>query len=484
MKIEKLLDGVEISEIIGKLPESADDITDDSRKTVKNGLFFCVEGNNKDGYDFLGEALKNGAVVAVGEKKVETSVCLVIVKDVKKAMSVICSNFYGAPQEKMKIFGVVGTNGKTSVCHILSRIFENAPPPPATIGTLGVSYNKTTEETGLTSPGTVKLYQTLDKLGNAGVTCVFMEVSAHAIDQRRCEGLYFECLIFTNCTRDHLDYFGDMETYSAVKKSVFEKRYCKYAVVNVDDELGREIMRNSDAKVLTYGIDNPADVFAIDVDESDKGISYIINLFDAIYDVKTSLIGECNVYNTLAAAAVAAIEEIKVHKIAGALKNLTAVKGRAEFIAEYSGAKIYIDYAHTPDGLKRTLLSFRKICDGKLYCLFGCGGNRDREKRPIMGAISASISDFTVITTDNPRFEDPCAIISEIENGVRKVSKDYITAEDRKEAIKYALTKLRAGDVLVVAGKGAEEYQEVLGVKRKFSDAEVIKEYVLRAELK
>ena len=243
-------------------------------------------------------------------------------------------------------------------------------------------------------------------------------------------------------------------------------------------------MRNSDAKVLTYGIDNPADVFAIDVDESDKGISYIINLFDAIYDVKTSLIGECNVYNTLAAAAVAAIEEIKVHKIAGALKNLTAVKGRAEFIAEYSGAKIYIDYAHTPDGLKRTLLSFRKICDGKLYCLFGCGGNRDREKRPIMGAISASISDFTVITTDNPRFEDPCAIISEIENGVRKVSKDYITAEDRKEAIKYALTKLRSGDVLVVAGKGAEEYQEVLGVKRKFSDAEVIKEYVLRAELK
>ncbi len=484
MKIDKLLDGVEIADIIGELPESADDVTDDSRKVVKNGLFFCVEGNNKDGYDFLGEALKNGAVVAVGEKKVETSACLVIVKDVKKAMSVICSNFYGAPQEKMKIFGVVGTNGKTSVCHILSRIFGNAGYKTATIGTLGVSYNGTTEETGLTSPGTVKLYQTLDKLRNAGVTCVFMEISAHAIDQRRCEGLYFECLIFTNCTRDHLDYFGDMETYSAVKKSVFEKRYCKYAVVNVDDELGREIMRNSDAKVLTYGIDNPADVFAIDVDESDKGISYIINLFDAIYDVKTSLIGECNVYNTLAAAAVAAIEEIKVHKIAGALKNLTAVKGRAEFIAEYSGAKIYIDYAHTPDGLKRTLLSFRKICDGKLYCLFGCGGNRDKEKRPIMGAISASISDFTVITTDNPRFEDPCAIISEIENGVRKVSKDYITAEDRKEAIKYALTKLRSGDVLVVAGKGAEEYQEVLGVKRKFSDAEVIKEYVLRAELK
>lgn len=480
MKIDKLLDGVEIADIIGELPESADDITDDSRKVVKNGLFFCVEGNNKNGYDFLGEAVKNGAVVAVGEKKVEAAICFVVVKDVKKAMSAICSNFYGAPQEKMKIFGVVGTNGKTSVCHILSRIFENAGYKTATIGTLGVSYNGTTEETGLTSLGTLRLYQTLDKLRNAGVTCVFIEVSAHAIDQRRCEGLYFECLIFTNCTEDHLDYFGDMERYSAVKKSVFDKKYCKYAVVNVDDELGRDIMRESDAKVLTYGIDNPADVFAIDVDESDRGISYIINLFDAIYDVRSPLIGECNVYNTLAAAAVAAIEEIKVHKIANALKNLKAVRGRAEFIGEYSGAKIYIDYAHTSDGLKRTLLSFRKICDGKLYCLFGCGGNREKEKRPIMGAISASISDFTVITTDNPRFEDPCAIISEIENGVRRVSKDYITIEDRKEAIKYALSKLRSGDVLVVAGKGAEEYQEAFGVKRRFSDAEVIRDFLAK----
>ena len=172
MKIEKLLDGVEIADIIGELPESADDVTDDSRKVVKNGLFFCVEGNNKNGYDFLGEAVKNGAVVAVGEKKVEAAICFVVVKDVKKAMSAICSNFYGAPQEKMKIFGVVGTNGKTSVCHILSRIFENAGYKTATIGTLGVSYNGTTEETVLTSLGTLRLYQTLDKLRNAGVTCV------------------------------------------------------------------------------------------------------------------------------------------------------------------------------------------------------------------------------------------------------------------------------------------------------------------------
>lgn len=482
MKIDKLLDGVEIADIIGELPESADDITDDSRKVVKNGLFFCVEGNNKNGYDFLGEAVKNGAVVAVGEKKVEAAICFVVVKDVKKAMSAICSNFYGAPQEKMKIFGVVGTNGKTSVCHILSRIFENAGYKTATIGTLGVSYNGTTEETGLTSLGTLRLYQTLDKLRNAGVTCVFIEVSAHAIDQRRCEGLHFECLIFTNCTEDHLDYFGDMERYSAVKKSVFDKKYCKYAVVNVDDELGRDIMRESNAKVLTYGIDNPADVFAIDVDESDRGISYIINLFDAIYDVRSPLIGECNVYNTLAAAAVAAIEEIKVHKIANALKNLKAVRGRAEFIGEYSGAKIYIDYAHTPDGLKTTLNSMRRICEGKLYCLFGCGGNREKEKRSVMGEISGVIADFTIITSDNPRYEDPCLIISEIEKGIRRVTRNYVTVSDRKSALVYAISLLKDGDVLVVAGKGAESYQEIMGVKRDFSDEAEIRSAIARIE--
>ena len=482
MNNRKLFDGVETVEIIGELPENVEGISDDSREVGKNGLFFCVEGNNKDGYDFLKEAVKNGAIVAVGEKKVETDICFVVVKDVKRAMSRICSNFYGAPQEEMKIFGVVGTNGKTSICHILCEIFEKDGCKSATIGTLGVTHDGITEETGLTSLGTVKLYRALTELRHVGVKCVFIEVSAHAIDQRRCEGLYFECLIFTNCTEDHLDYFGDMKRYAAVKKSVFGKNHCKYAIVNVDDDIGRDIMRESDAKVLTYGIDNPADVFAIDIEESDRGISYIINLFDAIYDVKCSLIGECNVYNTLAAAAVAAIEGVKLHKIAGALRNMKAVRGRAELVGEYSGAKIYIDYAHTPDGLKRTLSSFRKICDGKLYCLFGCGGNREKEKRPIMGAISASISDFTVITTDNPRFEDPCVIISEIENGVRRVSKNYITVEDRKDAIKYALGKLRDGDVLVVAGKGAEEYQEVFGVKRGFSDCEVIRECIAGKE--
>ncbi len=476
MRTEELLKNVEIVKVIGTMPLNVESVVDDSRKSGKDSLFFCVKGNNEDGEKFIGEAIARGTTIIVGEKPSGCNVCFVVVKDIRDAMAKICAEFYGNPQDKLKIFGVVGTNGKTSVCHILSQIFAIAGKNTGIIGTLGITSGNETKDTGLTSPGTVLLYSTLADFVKNGTECLFMEVSAHAIAQKRVGGIFFECLIFTNCTEDHLDYFGNMEKYSSVKRSIFKKHNCKYAIVNVDDPTGREILCESDAETLTYGIDNPADVFAIDIAESERGISYIINLFDAIYDVDSPLLGECNVYNTLAAAACAAACGIRIHKIALALKHIKAVKGRAEFVCSVNGANVYIDYAHTPDGLKRTLTSFRKVCDGKLYCLFGCGGNREKEKRSVMGAISASLSDFTVITTDNPRFEDPCAIISEIESGVRKISRDYITIEDRKEAIGYAMAKLKKSDILIVAGKGAETYQDVLGVKRDFSDADVIAE--------
>ena len=477
MKIEKLLDGVEISEIIGKLPESADDITDDSRKTVKNGLFFCVEGNNKDGYDFLGEALKNGAVVAVGEKKVETFVCLVIVKDVKKAMSVICSNFYGAPQEKMKIFGVVGTNGKTSVCHILSRIFENAGYKTATIGTLGVSYNKTTEETGLTSPGTVKLYQTLDKLGNAGVTCVFMEVSAHAIDQRRCEGLYFECLIFTNCTRDHLDYFGTMENYFETKKSFFMHGQVLNAALNADDETSDNIIKDIKVPYLTLGISSDADVFARDIEISEDGVSFSI-LLRGLEEmpVHMHLTGMFNVYNALAAASLAMILGIDQQAIREGLESVVNVPGRVEMLDTKTPYKVILDYSHSPDALENILTTVRTFTRSRLIVLFGCGGDRDHGKRPIMGEIAGRLADFSILTSDNPRTEDPNAILASIEEGIKPTGGKFVIIENRRDAIRHALEMGRDGDVIILAGKGHETYQDIMGVKRPFDEKVVVQE--------
>lgn len=479
MKTEELLSGVKIKTVTGKLPQEIFSLEDNSEKVTENCLFFCIKGNNKDGADFAPRAVARGAKLIVCERITKSAdVCTVVVEDVKEAEAVICKNFYRNPQDDMQIVGVVGTNGKTSTCRILSEIFERAGYETGTIGTLGVTYGSVFEQTGLTSLGLLDLYKTLAKMRDSGVEVVFTEVSAHAIYQRRVEGIYFECLIFTNCTEDHLDYFHDFDTYKTVKKSIFTAENCKYAVICSDDSVGREILRETDAKTVTYGINEPADVFAVNLNQSVNGISFVINLFDMIYELQSPLIGVCNAYNVLASCACAAVIGVRLYKIAGALKNMKPVSGRAEFITEYNGGKVYLDYAHTPDGLKRTLSSFRKICDGKLICLFGCGGNREKEKRPVMGEISAALADFTVITTDNPRYEDPCAIINEIEVGVRKISREYVTIADRKEAVKYALTMLGKGDLLVVAGKGAETYQEIMGVKHDFADADVIKQIV------
>lgn len=479
MNTDKLLENVEIIKIHGKIPQYVDDITDYSENVKSDGLFFCVNGNNTNGKNYIKDVENRGAKLIVGEEYCETEVCFLVVKDIKKAMAQICKNYFGEPQKSMKITGVVGTNGKTSICHILSRIFEYSGKKTAVIGTLGVTVNGITEETGLTSLGIIRLYKTLAKLRDEHVEWLFMEVSAHAIEQRRIEGLFFEGLIFSNCTEDHLDYFKNFTTYENTKVSVFNSDICKFAVVNSDDETGRKIINRASVKTISYAVYNPSDVFAIDIAQNENGISYIINLFDIIYDIKCPLIGMCNVYNTLAAVSFAATEGLKIHKISGALKSMSAISGRAEYVCTIRDARIYLDYAHTPDGLKRTLSSFRKICSGRLICLFGCGGNREKEKRSIMGEISGVLCDFTVITTDNPRYEDPYSIISEIESGIRRVSLQYITITDRRSAIEYAVSKLKRGDILVVAGKGAETYQEIMGVKHDFSDKQILNEIAI-----
>lgn len=483
MNCQSLLKDVEIKSVDGVLPEDIANITDFSEDVKKNSLFFCVKGSRRNGEDYVKRAISRGATLILSQEKLSVvGACVVEVEDIKLATAVVCKNFYGDPTRSMRVVGVVGTNGKTSTCHILADIFDYAGYETGVIGTLGIKYGDVDRESSLTTLGIVESYRVFAEMKKVGVEVVFIEVSAHAIAQRRCEGIEFECLIFTNCTEDHLDYFRDFETYKDVKKSIFRSGRFKYAVVSSDDETGREILRESRAKVVTYGVDNPSDVFAVNITQSIDGLSYVVNLFDMIYEIRTPLLGTCNVYNTLAASACAAIMGVRLYKIAGALKRMKAVKGRAEFIGEYGGGRIYLDYAHTPDGLKRTLSSFRKICDGKLFCLFGCGGNREKEKRPLMGGVAATLSDYTIITTDNPRFEDACAIISEIESGVRKVGRDYVTIADRREAIRYAISLMKKGDILVIAGKGAETYQDVMGVKREFSDEKEVAR--LLAELK
>jgi UDP-N-acetylmuramoyl-L-alanyl-D-glutamate--2,6-diaminopimelate ligase len=308
-----------------------------------------------------------------------------------------------------------------------------------------------------------------------GIKTVVMEVSAHAIYYEKIKGVKFYGAVFTNFTQDHLDFFGDMESYKQAKMKFFKQNKCKFVVTNSDDLVGVEISklcRNS----LTYGIENPADVFAINIEENKEGASFVINLFDCIYDVNLKLMGKFNVYNSLATASACALLGVKPKDVVDALNNCSCVQGRLEKIYDKE-FKVYIDYAHTPDGLKNVLQTLRTATLNRLINVFGCGGNRDKGKRAIMGRISAENADITVITSDNPRYEEPMDIIRDVEKGVLETKKKYISIEDRKEAIFYALDMAKKGDCVIVSGKGSEKYQEVLGIKKLYNDKDTIKEY-------
>ncbi|MGN0818394.1 MAG: Mur ligase family protein, partial [Candidatus Coproplasma sp.] len=303
------------------------------------------------------------------------------------------------------------------------------------------------------------------------------EVSAHALYFGKVDGIKFDVGIFTNCTQDHLDFFKDMKSYSDCKRKLFSGDRCAAAVVNSDDKLGVELA-NSLTEVYSYGLENPADTFAVDVNERIDGTSFVINLFDELYEIELFMPALHNVYNALAAATCAKVMGVKTYVIAQGLSSLKGVTGRLEEVAKYNGGRIYVDFAHTPDGLEKSLSSLKRLCCGKLYCLFGCGGNRDATKRPIMGKIAAKYSDFVIITSDNPRYEDPYDIIGQIEPGVQAEGKPYVAVTDRRSATEYAINLLGDGDVLLVAGKGGETYQEIMGIKHDYDDAKIIKEII------
>ena len=482
MEFEGLVKQIEYKEIFGEKPYEITSVTDNSKNVDAGSLFICVKGNTLDGCKFVKEAERRGCAVIVSQERLETSVCNVVVYDVKKAISEIAKAFYGNPQEDMRVVGVVGTNGKTTVCHVLSALLKEGGFEVGVTGTIGTYYNGKSYQTELTTPSCLNLYKLMREMVDDGVEILIMEVSAHAIEQRRVEGIYFHSLIFTNCTEDHLDYFFNFDKYKEVKKSIFTKDRCRYMIINSDDATGVEMIQSVKGKAITYGIENPADVFAIDVCENENGISYVINLCDAIYDISCNLYGKVNVYNTLACCACSATFGVGVQALANALLKLKPIEGRAQPIALVKGCKVFIDYAHTPDGLYQTLSSMEKICKGKLICVFGCGGNREKEKRPKMGKIAGELADFTIITSDNPRYEDECEIIRQIELGIKQATHNYITIKDRRLAIKYALDKVKNGDLLLIAGKGAEKYQERLGEKTYFSDKEEVLKYLSLTE--
>lgn len=449
----------------------------DSRKVKKGDLFFCYKGEKFDSHSCAAQVAAAGAAALVCEKKLGCPLPQIIVPDGRAAVAKAARAFYGEADKNLKLVAVTGTNGKTTTTYMLDSIFRAAGKKCAIIGTLGISYAGRFIAPELTTPDPVYLHSVFRDMADCGVEYVFMEVSAHALYFDKIAGLKFEAGIFTNCTQDHLDFFADMKEYAAAKKRLFEGGRCRFSVLNSDDAAGREIARFAPSPV-TYGLKNPADVFAVDVEERITGVSFVLNLFDELYEIRLKMPAVHNVYNAMAAATCAKLLGINIGTIAGGLSSLKSVPGRLECAGSFNGAHIFVDFAHTPDGLEKSLQSLKKLCKGRLYCLFGCGGNRDRSKRPLMGAIAAKYADFLIITSDNPRYEDPFDIIREIEEGVRPSGKAYITVTDRETATEYAVHLLKEGDVLLVAGKGGETYQEVMGIKHSYNDNTVIKNII------
>ena len=476
MNLNKIISKVAPIKIIGKTDLEINNVTLDSNTVSKGDLFICISGKVYDGHDYVSVAQNYGAIAIVTEREMDTSLTQIIVKDSRLAMSRIASAFYGNAHKKLKVIGVVGTNGKTTTTHLIKQILDNANIKSGVIGTLGTFYGDKVIEPTLTTPDPLGLHKIFAKMCEDGVKVAIMEVSAHAIYYNKIDGINFDIVVFTNFSRDHLDFFKDIEEYKNVKKKFFIESKYNYAVINTDDEVGRELAKQLD-KCITYGISNPADVFVMDVKRHVFGSRFILNLFDSIHDVKLKLMGDFNISNALASAVSVSLLGVKTDVIASALNCLHYVSGRLEcvFDGEY---KIYVDYAHTPDGLQKSISTLKQVCKGRLITIFGCGGNRDVGKREQMGRISGKSSDFTIITSDNPRYEEQMDIICQIEKGVLKESKGYIDIQNRKEAIEYAINMAKAEDIILIAGKGSEQYQEILGIKHPYNDKDTVREII------
>ena len=459
----------------GTLPADSTGISDDSRTVASGDLFVAVRGWNSDGHDFLDDAAARGASVAIVEDSARTSLPSLVVREGRRAAAIAAAAAYGDPARKLTLLGVTGTNGKTTTTSIMRHLFDDGASSSASIGTLGVLIGSEGETLpgggGLTTPGPVELQRILRDLVDRGVKTVAMEVSSHSLDQRRVDGLEFDAVVFTNLTRDHLDYHGTMAAYFEAKSRLLD--YVKRdgtTVVNADAPEWSAL--RTATRRLTFATRAAADIRAGDVRYTSQGSEWKLVTPRGSAGVTLPLIGEVNVENGLAAAAAAFALGQGPTAIAARLASVPQVAGRLEIIS--TRPTVLRDYAHTPDALERTLKTARAFTAGKLIVVFGCGGDRDKGKRPLMGAIAERDSDCSIVTSDNPRTEDPDSIIDDIEAGMRGSSHERVT--DRLSAIQRAIDLAEDGDIVLLAGKGHETYQIRGKTSYPFDEKEIVRE--------
>lgn len=461
MKLNSLIPTNEKTEITG--------ISYDSRKTEKGDIFVAIEGYRQNGEDFIKQAVEKGAVCVVSEKDVKCGVPVIRTDDSRCALAELAHEFYGKPAEKLKLIGVTGTNGKTTVTHLVYDVLKKSGKKAGLIGTNYIISGDTVIPSDRTTPESLDLVKTLSDMVQKGTEYAVMEVSSHSLELKRVHMCIFCVGAFTNLTQDHLDFHVTMENYLKAKKKLFD--ISKTAVINCDDEGGRYIMREANCPVTSYGIYG-GDVSAIDININSGGVSFNCEGTDFHLGIP----GRFSVYNALCAIGICKTLGISMDKIAKAFGEFKGVKGRMELVPTNRNFKVIIDYAHTPDGLLNVLKTVRQTSDGRVIALFGCGGDRDASKRAKMGKVAGEYADFCIVTSDNPRTEDPSEIIRDVLVGMKDTSAPYVVIENRRDAIEYALMHAEDNDVIILAGKGHEDYQELNGEKVHFDEREIVAE--------
>ena len=474
MKLKDLLKDVPVLEMTADPEMEISALCCDSRKAVPGALFVAVSGFVADGNRFIPAAAAKGAAAVVTAKRPEGDIPYVLVESDRLALALISGNYHHRPAEKMKVIGITGTNGKTSGTLLLKQVLEKCLG--AKVGLVGTMENHIGDEiipTGRTTPESFELQELFARMRDAGCTYVVMEVSSHAISLERIGGIHYDVAAFTNLTEDHLDFHKTMDAYCDAKAELF--RRCSRAVINRDDPYAPRMLAAAACPVLTTSAHGEAGLYAQNIELHSDSIRFTAVSGEEKADVFVPIPGRFTVYNTLTVLGIAVSVGIPLADAAAALRDVQGVRGRIEVVPTpgmpYS---VLIDYAHSPDGLENVLKSVRDFCRGRLICVFGCGGDRDPMKRPIMGRIGVECADFAVITSDNPRTEQPMAIIGDILKGITPAMGAYTVIEDRRKAIRYAMDIAKKDDIIVLAGKGHETYQEINGVKHHLDEREEV----------
>ncbi|PGA90117.1 UDP-N-acetylmuramoyl-L-alanyl-D-glutamate--2,6-diaminopimelate ligase [Bacillus toyonensis] len=490
MKLKEIANLFLVKKTVGDMDTEITGLQMDSRKIEKGNLFICVssiKGFLEDRHHFAEDAVKNGAVALIVERDVNIDVPKIFVKNARYAMAVIASHFYGYPSDEMKLIGITGTNGKTTTSYLLEKILTDYGLQTGLMGNNGIKIGTELYPTDINTQEPPILQRNLRAMKDHQTEYCVMEVTSQGLDMGRVMGCNFKTAVFTNLTQDHLDYHGTFEEYKYTKGLFFSRLGNefspidkKFAVLNADDQSVDYFQKLTSAEVITYGINNAADVKAKNIALSPKGIRFLISSFNGELEINLNLVGRFNVYNALAAITTSLIEGIPLEDISNSLSSIKSVEGRMEIVDEGQDFLLLVDYAHTPDALENVLSTISEFSKGKIITVFGCGGDRDSKKRPVMGEIACRYSDFVFVTSDNPRSEDPLTIIKDIEKGMLKFNNSKYKLEvNREEAINKAIQMASSNDIVLIAGKGHETYQILKDKTIHFDDKEKAQKAIL-----